>query len=222
MKSSHSPEQLLKMLQKPAEIFAGVMPIGRALYTPILYLRRCRRSDVAELHELMLNNRDYLNKWIQPQPKAISLGCVTHLIAEDHRLVRKGQRLDLGIFRIDDNKMLGRIALHSVDYGIQRSAGLSYWIDKKESGKGYITKALATLISFAFEECCLHRIWLEIANKNKASLAVAKKLGFVYEGINRKSLFIDLEWQDASTFSMLDSEYDELADSWLNKGYLGS
>lgn len=221
MKNLSSSEQLLQMLQKPAEIFAGVMPVGRELYSPRLFLRRCQKSDALELQKLMLENRDYLERWIQPQPTAISLECVKELIAEDHLLARKGQRLDLTIFRNEDEKMVGRIALHSVDFGIQRSAGVSYWIDEKESGKGYVTEALATLISFAFEECCLHRVWLAIASNNAASLSVARKLGFVFEGTARKSLYINREWQDTSSFSLLDTEYDNIADEWLSNNYLG-
>lgn len=220
-KSSYS-ESLLQMLQKPSEIFAGIIPLGRELYTPRTYLRRCKKIDAPELRELMLKNRDYLEKWIQPQPDAITLQCVTNLIAEDQILSRKGQRLDLSIFRTEDDKMIGRIALHSVDYGIQRSAGVSYWIDEAEANKGYITEALATLISFAFEECSLHRIWLAITKENKASTAVAKKLGFVKEGISRQCLFIDRHWQDAVTYSILDDEYDTLADTWISQKYLGA
>lgn len=220
-KSSYS-ERLLQMLQRPSEIFAGIMPLGRELYTSRVYLRRCRKIDAPELRELMLKNRDYLEKWIQPQPDAITLQCVTALIAEDQLLAKKGQRLDLSIFRIEDDRMIGRIALHSVDFGIQRSAGLSYWIDKDETNKGYATEALATLISFAFEECSLHRIWLAIAKENKASTAVSKKLGFIKEGTSRKCLFIDRRWQDANTYSLLDDEYDTLADSWITQKYLGA
>lgn len=213
---------MLQMLQKPTEIFAGIMPLNRILYASRTYLRRCRRIDAPALRQLMLENKDFLEKWIQPQPEAITLNCVTDFIAEDHVLARKGKRLDLGVFRVEDDEMIGRIALHSVDYGIQRSASLSYWIDEKETGKGYATEALATLVSFAFEEANLHRIWLKIAIPNKASMAVTKKLGFAKEGTSRQCLFINGKWLDADVFSMLEDEYDSLADSWVTKGYLGA
>ena len=160
-KSSYS-EYLLQVLQRPPEVFSGIIRLERELYASRIYLRRCRKIDAPELRELMLKNRDYLEKWIQPQPEAITLNCVTDLITEDRILAKKGLRLDLGIFRIEDDKMLGRIALHSVDFGIQRSAGVSYWVDEEETNNGYATEALATLVSFAFEEISLHKIWLKI------------------------------------------------------------
>ena len=220
-KSSYS-EYLLQVLQRPPEVFSGIMPLERELYASRVYLRRCRTIDAPELRELMLKNRDYLEKWIQPQPEAITLNCVTDLIAEDRLLAKKGLRLDLGIFRIEDDKMLGRIALHSVDFGIQRSAGVSYWVDEEETNNGYATEALATLVSFAFEEISLHKIWLKITKPNKPSAAIAKKLSFKKDGTSRKCLFINREWQDADVFSLLDEEYDSLADSWISKNYLGA
>ncbi|MBQ3644838.1 MAG: GNAT family N-acetyltransferase [Candidatus Riflebacteria bacterium] len=220
-KSSYS-EYLLQVLQRPPEVFSGIMPLERELYASRVYLRRCRKIDAPELRELMLKNRDYLEKWIQPQPEAITLNCVTDLITEDRLLAKKGLRLDLGIFRIEDDKMLGRIALHSVDFGIQRSAGVSYWVDEEETNNGYATEALATLVSFAFEEISLHKIWLKITKPNKPSAAIAKKLSFKKDGTSRKCLFINREWQDADVFSLLDEEYDSLADSWISKNYLGA
>lgn len=221
MNKTSNSENLLHMLQKPAEIFAGIMPMDRRIYSSRLYMRRCGKKDSQTLHKLMTANRDYLEKWLQPQPKVISIDCVRDIIEEDKRFAKLGQRLDLAIFDSANDEMLGRIALHSVDFGIQRSAGVSYWITEKNAGNGYATEALATLISFAFEEVLLHRIWLKIIESNKASMAVAKKLGFVNEGVSRKSLFVDGKWNDSINYALLDNEYDELADKWIASGYLG-
>ncbi len=220
-KSSFS-EYLLQILQRPPEVFSGIIPLQRELYSSRIYLRRCRKIDAPELRDLMLKNREYLEKWLQPQPDAITLNSVIELISEDRLYAKRGERLDLGVFKIEDDKMIGRIALHSVDFGIQRSAGASYWIDEDETKNGYATEALATLLSFAFEEINLHRIWLKITKQNKPSNAVAKKLGFVSEGTSRSCLFINKEWQDTNFYSMLEEEYDELADSWIDKNYLGT
>lgn len=222
MANTSYSEYLLQVLQRPAEVFSGIIPLERELYASRIYLRRCRKIDAPELRDLMLKNRDYLERWIQPQPEAITLNSVIEMITEDRLYAKRGERLDLGIFRIEDDKMLGRIALHSVDFGIQRSAGVSYWIDEEETKKGYATEALATILSFAFEEVNLHRIWLKITKQNKPSNTIAKKLSFVSEGTSRQCLFINREWQDANFYSMLEEEYDELADEWISKGYLGA
>ena len=98
MKKTSNSENLLHMLQKPAEIFAGIMPMDRRIYSSRLYMRRCGKKDSQTLHKLMTANRDYLEKWLQPQPKVISIDCVRDIIEEDKRFAKLGQRLDLAIF----------------------------------------------------------------------------------------------------------------------------
>ena len=49
MANSNYSDRLLQMLQKPDEIFAGVMPLGRELFAPRIYLRRCKKIDAPEL-----------------------------------------------------------------------------------------------------------------------------------------------------------------------------
>lgn len=221
MNNKLRPVSLIEMLQKPTEIFAGLMPLPRSLYAGRIYLRRCQKLDAPELLNLLKRNRQYLSEWLQPQPELIRIENVQKMIADDHKWARKGLRLDLGIFSLEDNSMLGRIALHSVDYGIQRSAGLSYWLDEKMTGKGLMTEAIATLTSFAFEEACLHRVWLNIINHNLASLAIAARLGFKKEGVLRQSLFVNGLWRDSTHFAMLEDDYDCLADDWISQKFLG-
>ncbi len=210
------------MLQKPPEVFAGLMPLSRTLYAGRIYLRRCRKHDARDLFELLGQNHSWLSEWLQPQPEKLKIESVASLIAEDHILARRGQRLDLGIFLRHDERMIGRIAMHSVDYGIQRSAGLSYWLDQGMTGRGLMKEAIATLTSFAFEEACLHRVWLHIINENLSSLALAGRLGFAKEGTARQSLFVNGAWRDATMFAMLEDDYDRLADTWIKHKYLGS
>ncbi|NLF96392.1 MAG: GNAT family N-acetyltransferase [Candidatus Riflebacteria bacterium] len=209
-------------LQRPPEVFSAIMPPGRRLYAREIYLQRLNRSQAEELRQLYGANRAYLSRWLQPLPDRISLQTMQSLIAEDHLLARSGRRLDLGVFKSDSNQLIGRIALHSVDFGIQHSAGISYWMSHEFWRNGLMTRSLATLISFAFEEVCLHRLWLHIVSDNAASLGLACKLGFMREGILRKSLFVDGAWQDSVLMSMLADEYDAKADFWMTQGWLGN
>ncbi len=222
MNFSRSLKLPVNLFQKPVEVFAGLMPLNRCLFSSRLYLRRLKRSDSVELLKLYRKNRKYLSRWLQPQPETISIQDMVNLIKEDHIFARKGERLDLGIFSFTNDALIGRVALHSVDYGIQRSSGLSYWLDEDFAGQGLMTEAIATISSFAFEEAFLHRVWLKINHKNNPSLAIAEKLGFRKEGALVQNLYINGEWQNSSLFAMLEHEYDQIADGWIAKGWLGS
>lgn len=210
-----------ELFQKPPEIFAGLMPIGRKLFTRRLYLRRFCQSDAYDLFEVYKANRSYLCRWLQPQPETLKISNMVSLIREDHRGAKRGDRLDLGIFDAETDSLIGRIALHSVDYGIQRSAGIAYWISESCSAKGFATEALVAVISFAFEEACLHRLWLNIIEENKASQAIAAKLSFRLEGSLKENLYINGRWRDSMLYALLEHEYDLLADQWIASKWLG-
>lgn len=203
-------------------LIAEIFPITRKLYSRNICLRRLSIRDSEDYCQLILDNQGYLKKWMPPFPQRFSEKIVKGWIKEEHGLLRLGRRLDLGLFQIDSGKLIGRIALHSLSMGIMRSAGISYWVHKGFSGRGYTTEALATIVSFAFEECALHRLWLNVAIENKPSRAICQKLGFRCEGESLKALFIDNRWQTTSSFAMLEEEYDKLADEWIKKRILGA
>ena len=59
---------------------------------------------------------------------------------------------------------------------------------------------------FAFDRLALHRIEAACLPSNKASQGVLKKAGFSYEGLARKYLKINGEWQDHMVFSLIREE----------------
>jgi ribosomal-protein-alanine N-acetyltransferase len=196
--------------------------VHRRLYGHGFFLRRLSVKDAAEYGELLKKNRDFLIKWSPYYSANFNKSNVVNWIKQEQKAFKTGERIDLGIFCIRSKKLLGRIALHSICFGVQRSAGLSYWIDENFKNCGYITKALAAIVSFAFEELRLHRIWARITPDNHSSLRVCQKLGFRKEGRLSETMFLDHKWQDTFEFALLEKEYDYLADSWIAKGYLGN
>lgn len=193
----------------------------RRLFSRRLFLRRLTTSDASRLCTLITSNRDYLADWLPAIPSKISTTLAAEWIAEEHLALRRGERIDLGIFSLGEDRLIGRIALHSMKMGIQRSAGLSYWLEENSSKSGLMTEAVATTVSFAFEEARLHRIWADIVPENSPSLAICTKLGFRREGLCRKALFLNGYWQDTVQMSILEEEYDRLAESWIKKRFLG-
>jgi ribosomal-protein-alanine N-acetyltransferase len=171
--------------------------------------------------QLITGNRDFLSIWLPPFPEKICLNQVEEWISQEHKLLQNAKRVDLGVFADKTGVLIGRVSLHSILWGIQRSAAMSYWIDEKYGGRGFATEAAATLTSFAFEEMRLHRVCADILLKNKPSLAICQKLGFRNEGLGKKSLFINGNWQDTQNFALLEEEYEQIAEKWIKKGFLG-
>ena len=206
---------------KPNGVFSGIVPVSRTFFSSRLLLRRLSRSDAGDITSLFLKNREALINLFPILPKKITHKIIEKMIYEDQISARTGKRLDMGIFKNDSDEVIGQIALHTVEFGVIRSAGISYWVAQEYLKKGYATEALATLLAFAFEEVRLHRIWARIECSNISSQKLVERLGFRKEGTERKSLFLKGEWQDADLYALIEEEYDFLADSWINKGWLG-
>ena len=135
---------------------------------------------------------------------------------------RSARDLALGIWDNSGGKLIGRITLHSVVWGVSRSCGLGYWLDKKWSGRTLMRQAGATMTSFCFEELGMHKVWASVQPENVYSLKLLEDLGFVCEGSRRKELFINGSWRDHFLYSVIDEEYELIADHWLERGWLGN
>lgn len=96
---------------------------------------------------------------------------------------------------------------NSIFYGVctlnfwkkeHRKAETGYWIFPEYWGKGIVTEAMDKVIEYGFNEMNLHRIAAEVEDDHPGSIAVLKKLGFIYEGTMKEceiknERFINLE-----------------------------
>ncbi len=89
--------------------------------------------------------------------------------------------------------------------GVQ-AGKLGYAVHADHWGKGYATDAVATMVRFGFEHLGLHRISAAIGPDNEPSIAVAKKLGFSYEGRLRVHVYTNGAWRDSLLYSLLATE----------------
>lgn len=93
-------------------------------------------------------------------------------------------------------KIIGSIGLSNVVWGPFRSAFMGYKLDKEFINKGYMSAAVRLLTEYAFNELGLHRIEANVMPRNKASLRVLEKNGYVNEGISKYYLNINDIWED--------------------------
>ena len=199
-----------------------LLPVSRRLFARHILLRRFRKADAAELLALWQNNREWLSSGMSPLPDGFSEPDMQLEIRKRQRLEQKGRRLDLAICDQTDQQCLGEVSIHSLSWGIQLSGGLGFWIDQDFASRGLMKEAVATACSFAFEESPLHRIWAASTLQNTSSQRVLKALGFKQDGTLRQELFLEGRWQDMLHFSLLRDEYDQLAETWIKSGFLGS
>lgn len=113
------------------------------------------------------------------------------------------------IVRKDEpGKIIGTIGLSNVIRGVFRSAFLGYKLDKEYLNQGFMSEAVTLIVEFAFKELGLHRIEGNVMPKNRASLRVMEKCGFVNEGVSRKYLLIRGVWEDHVHMVRLNEDTD--------------
>lgn len=115
--------------------------------------------------------------------------------------------------------MVGLLSLFDIFRGVYHGAFASWYIDVSRQGRGYGTEAVQAMLDLAFaprpEGLALHRVQANIRPPNRASLALAMRLGFRVEGVARNYLYIDGDWRDHLFCAKLAAEHKP---RWLLPG----
>jgi ribosomal-protein-alanine N-acetyltransferase len=98
---------------------------------------------------------------------------------------------------------IGQLTLGGIVYGAYRGGYIGYWIDQNFAGRGYMPRAVVRATEFAFSELLLHRIEINIRPENAASIRVAQKAGYIFEGARQAFLHINGQWRDHQTYIAL-------------------
>ena len=172
--------------------------------TPRLLVREFGLSDHAALYAV--ESDAAVTRYLPYEPR--SFDAVRKLIVE--RLQEQGSIeravYDLAIEQHGTGALLGRCGL-KIDAGMQRSAMIWYVLAPQYWGRGFATEAVRALVSVAFREMALHRLWADIDPRNVGSLRVVEKLGFLREGHLRENYFLKGEWCDTYLYGLLAREW---------------
>lgn len=106
----------------------------------------------------------------------------------------------------DEDEYLGTISLKNVDI-VTRDAEYAISMRQVAHGTGAAKEATEQLLQLAFEKYHLHRVYLNVLDKNIRARKFYEKCGFVYEGQFRQALLKGDNYMDLNWYSMLDSDY---------------
>lgn len=118
------------------------------------------------------------------------------IIEDDCRQIENNTGYRFWIVEKNDYVIIGMAAFNSIVWGPFKSSFLSYKLDKDYLNRGYMTQAVLKCKDIAFNDIGLHRIEANIMPRNKASLRVVEKAGFINEGLSKEYLNINGVWED--------------------------
>jgi len=169
-----------------------------------IYMKPLEISDAESNLRLQLDNRQFFETY------SMTRGSEYYTI--DNQLKQINSHIEnrktddsyhFGIFRFEDDELVGTINLFQVVRGDSQSAFIGYFLDKKNNGKGYATEAVNLIVSFGFNEIDLHRIEAGVMPHNLASIRVLEKAGFRKEGIAIKNVRINGIWEDHQVLAII-------------------
>jgi len=114
---------------------------------------------------------------------------------------------------IDAGTLIGQIRLESVDLRDRRANLLVGIEDSAQLGKGLGKEAIVLALGYGFDILKLHRVSVRVLDYNLRAIRAYQKCGFIIEGRERESAFVDGTWHDDVMMSVLDREYMEIRHS---------
>jgi ribosomal-protein-alanine N-acetyltransferase len=172
-----------------------------------VYLRYPRMADYLPWSKLRGESHAFLSPWEPMWARdELSKGAFRRRL----KRYQKESRLDTAyaffVFRDEDDALLGGCTLSNVRRGVTQCCALGYWVGERFARQGYMHAAVRALIPFIFATLGMHRIEAACLPSNEPSKNLLQKAGFRQEGVARKYLQINGEWQDHALFALLEDE----------------
>ncbi|KAA0700129.1 N-acetyltransferase [Neorhizobium sp. P12A] len=120
----------------------------------------------------------------------------------------QGQAKNPYAWMIDvEERLIGEIKLHSLNFQDRRASMAIAIYHPAFLGKGLGSEAIRLLLRHAFTELELHRIGIRVLAYNERAIRAYQKCGFVVEGRERETAFVDGKWHDDLMMGLLSTEF---------------
>jgi RimJ/RimL family protein N-acetyltransferase len=156
------------------------------LETQRLVLRRYLPNDAEALLTLVGANLDLLRREFVQLAGLASKVESQSFITEKSDQWTTARTFCFGIWHKSTGELIGQLQVKNVTWEIP-SAELGYFIGTAWHRLGYATESVQQILRVAFEQLSFERIFVRILPGNRESFALAKKLGFREEGVQRKA-----------------------------------
>jgi RimJ/RimL family protein N-acetyltransferase len=91
-----------------------------------------------------------------------------------------------------------------------RNAMLAVSVAGGYRGKGYGGEMVNWALDWGFRRANLHRVGLAVSTHNPRAERLYRKLGFVEEGRERETTFVNRKWYDTIHFGLLEGDWEKL------------
>lgn len=107
-----------------------------------------------------------------------------------------------------DGKYVGNVVLDQIDHYAQKSRLHIYVGEPAARGKGVGKRALELILSIAFQELRLNKVWLTVHTQNASAIAAYRAVGFQSEGVHREEFLLDGKRVDELYMGCLAADFE--------------
>lgn len=166
-----------------------------------LILRPFAEKDAEEFFSLIIRSKPYLRVWLdwldQIQTAEDTLKTIQKRL--DEMAEHGGYPLSYAITY--KGKIAGTIGFNHINQA-ERTGTIGYWLGETYQGKGIMTKAFETIVSYGFKELELTKIIVTAAVENYKSRSIPERCGFTVEGILREEEWLYDHYVDHVKYSL--------------------
>ena len=175
-----------------------------------ILLRTPKMSDFSQWQQVRIKNKNYLTPF-EPRWHDIDLTkqSFKQRLKRQKKSMQEKTEFVFFIFLKQQSvqKLVGSISLSNIRYRAAYHVNIGYWMSEENSNKGIMSKSLALLLPFIFEDLKLQRANAACLIHNIASRKLLEKNGFEEEGLAKKYLQIDCQWRDHVLYGLTKESY---------------
>ena len=155
--------------------------------TERLLLRRYGAADAPSILDLVDANRELLMQDFSQMAKGLSAEKEARdFVKERAEQWDSGKLFCYGIRLKPEAQLIGQLQVKNILWDVP-SAELSYFIGALWQRRGFASEAVAAIVRTAFQQFEFQRLFVRVLPSNQESLALARKLGFQHEGLQRNA-----------------------------------
>jgi RimJ/RimL family protein N-acetyltransferase len=177
------------------------------ILTPRLVVRCWDPADASRVTEAVAASVEHLRPWLdwvrdEPKDLPARMAVLRHFRAQ----FDLGQDFTYGLFRRDEQAVLGSAALH-LGLG-EGEFEIGYWVHAGHLHQGLASEAAGALTRIAFEVHGARRVGIICEARNLRSAAVPRKLGYIHEAtLHNRLLDVEGRPQDTMVWSIFEEDY---------------
>ncbi|NBE56460.1 GNAT family N-acetyltransferase [Streptomyces boluensis] len=119
------------------------------------------------------------------------------------RLIEDPARAGFLLCARESGRIAGFVNVNNIVAGAFRNGALGYGVFAHAAGRGLMREGLGHVVRYVFGPALdLHRLEINVQPGNTASIALARRCGFRFEGFSPDFLYVDGAWRDHERWAM--------------------